>query len=122
MPSNENQRISLGYNLYHCYNLGFLYDTDSYLGFDAQYGIESAAIMWGGQSYQRMPPKQHPAFLCMACMPEQVMLTMRFSEQGVASLVFPSDWHGHTCADDTTTATHPRAHFALSVCSAHPAH
>ena len=47
MPSNEVQRIQLGYNQYHCYQNAYLVDADSYLALDAAYGIESAIIMWG---------------------------------------------------------------------------
>ena len=50
VPSNEAQRVAMGFQRYHCYFLPILQDLDSYLALDASQGIESAAIMWGCES------------------------------------------------------------------------
>lgn len=48
-PTKAEDLANLGFHYYHCYNYGLLDDMDSYLELDAQYGIESAAILWGSE-------------------------------------------------------------------------
>lgn len=65
VPSDEAQRVALGYNFYHCYNNGYLVDAASYLALDAAYGIESAVIMWGCKRlltpfFSPLPASQSP--------------------------------------------------------------
>lgn len=51
VPSNETDRVSRGYNLYHCYDLSQIHLYDTLLAHDASIGAASAFIMYGAPEW-----------------------------------------------------------------------
>ncbi len=49
VPADEAGRAAAGMARFHCYNTAALASLDSYLRLDAAHGIESAAVVWGGE-------------------------------------------------------------------------
>lgn len=54
-PSNESDRLSRGYNNYHCYSRGVIEKYDDVLARDAAIGAASAFIVYGSPTWAQDP-------------------------------------------------------------------
>ena len=55
VPANETERVRLGYNLFHCYDVATLAAFDEILALDASIGAASAFIMYATPDWAQHP-------------------------------------------------------------------